>query len=461
ADIKIVRNEVNPNVPGVYEVEYSVTDSDGNTTKKTIKVTVASNEKPVINAEDKTIEVGDTFDPKAGVTAQDAEDGDITKDIKILKNEVNPNVPGVYEVEYSVTDSDGNTTTKIIKVTVIQKEVYLLTADEYEMYEDYITGTNSANIVKVQLVVDGVVQNTTGTSGENYTIWAGEFITDPNQKVEIYGLDASGKVVAKTDVIIKKIETILTANDYNFDNHDEYVFGKHSQDIVKVKVFVNGRDRMTATTNNTGRGKYKIYARQYITDFGDEVVIKGLDRNGKVIAEAKVNIVKSKTELTASTFIMTIDESITGTASSDVKQVKLKVNGKIVNQINTKNGKYSLYAQGLITSEKDVVSVCAYNEEGVLIKEVPVDVKYIMDGTELTAEPYQIGEELLTGTATGGANKVNLVVNGETVNHAFVKDGKYSVYALGFIKNSSDKVEVVSFSKLGFELMRTTVDVTK
>ncbi|WP_260448775.1 DUF5011 domain-containing protein, partial [Listeria grandensis] len=85
ADIKVVRNEVNPNVPGVYEVEYSVTDSDGNTTKKTIKVTVTSNEKPVIHAEDKTIKVGATFDPMEGVTADDAEDGDLTADIKIVR----------------------------------------------------------------------------------------------------------------------------------------------------------------------------------------------------------------------------------------------------------------------------------------------------------------------------------------------------------------------------------------
>ncbi|MBC1513169.1 immunoglobulin-like domain-containing protein [Listeria booriae] len=421
----------------------------------------SSNEKPVINAEDKTIKVGDTFDPKEGVTAHDAEDGDLTKDIKILKNEVNPNVPGVYEVEYSVTDSDGNTTTKTIKVTVIPKEEYLLTADEYELFDDYITGTNSANIKKVQLVVDGVVKNATATNGESYSIWSAEFITDPNQKVEIYGLDASGKVVAKTDVIIKKIETKLTANDYDFDRHDEYITGTHSQDIVKVKVFVNGRDRMTASTNNAGKGNYKIYARQYITNFTDNVVIKGLDRKGNVIAEVKVKIVKSQTQLTASDFIMTLDESITGTASSDVKQVKLKVNGKIVNQIKTKDGQYSLYAQGLITNEDDEVIVCGYNEEGVLIKEVPVNVKYIMDGAEITANPYEIGEELITGTATGGAHKVNLVVNGKTVNHAFVQDGKYTVYARDFITNSTDKVEVASFSKLGFEIKRAVVTITK
>lgn len=45
---------------------------------------VQMNSAPVIKATDKTIEVGDIFDPKADVTATDEEDGDITNKIEIL-----------------------------------------------------------------------------------------------------------------------------------------------------------------------------------------------------------------------------------------------------------------------------------------------------------------------------------------------------------------------------------------
>lgn len=76
---------------------------------------------PVIHATDKTIEVGDEFDPRADVTAKDKEDGNLTDKIEILKNTVDPSKPGVYEVTYKVTDSKGASCTKTIKVTVKEK----------------------------------------------------------------------------------------------------------------------------------------------------------------------------------------------------------------------------------------------------------------------------------------------------------------------------------------------------
>lgn len=82
---------------------------------------VPMNAAPVINATDKTLTVGDTFDPKADVTATDEEDGNLTDKIEILKNTVDPSKPGVYEVTYKVTDSKGASCTKTIKVTVKEK----------------------------------------------------------------------------------------------------------------------------------------------------------------------------------------------------------------------------------------------------------------------------------------------------------------------------------------------------
>ncbi|KAI0979042.1 hypothetical protein GJ496_010078, partial [Pomphorhynchus laevis] len=118
-DANIVRNEVNTMVAGVYEVEYTVTDSDGNTVTKIINVTVRA--LPVINAEDVVIVKGDAFDPLDYVTATDAVDGTITlTDVNVISNNVNPAVPGVYQVVYSVTNSNGGTTTKTIMVTVLE-----------------------------------------------------------------------------------------------------------------------------------------------------------------------------------------------------------------------------------------------------------------------------------------------------------------------------------------------------
>lgn len=82
---------------------------------------VPINEAPVIHATDKTITVGDEFDPRADVTATDEEDGDLTDKIEVVKNTVDTKKAGKYEVTYKVTDSDGATRTKTIKVTVKEK----------------------------------------------------------------------------------------------------------------------------------------------------------------------------------------------------------------------------------------------------------------------------------------------------------------------------------------------------
>jgi len=61
---------------------------------------------------------GTEFDPVAGVTATDEEDGDLTADIVVESNNVDTLTAGVYTVELSVTDADGATATMTRTVTV-------------------------------------------------------------------------------------------------------------------------------------------------------------------------------------------------------------------------------------------------------------------------------------------------------------------------------------------------------
>ncbi len=84
---------------------------------------VTINHLPTISASDKTITVGDKFDPKKDVTASDIEDGDLSDKIEIVENTLDASKAGAYYITYKVADTKGAYTLKRIIITVKDKEV--------------------------------------------------------------------------------------------------------------------------------------------------------------------------------------------------------------------------------------------------------------------------------------------------------------------------------------------------
>ncbi len=125
--IEIIKDNVNLNKPGSYEVTYSVTDSHGKTSEKTIDITIKNNHEPQLEiiVENKRIVEGQyTLEEwisqirMEDVKAHDVEDNDLTNQIEVVKDNVKPDKDGTYEVTYRVTDKYGKSTEKTIKVTV-------------------------------------------------------------------------------------------------------------------------------------------------------------------------------------------------------------------------------------------------------------------------------------------------------------------------------------------------------
>lgn len=121
------------NKAGTYELTVRATDRFNNVSEKSLTLVVekkvinapSMNAAPVIIANDVELVVGDKFNELDNVKVIDEEDGEIPVGKVVVESDVDTTKVGNYKVIYSVTDSNGSTTTKTINVKVSMKMVEL------------------------------------------------------------------------------------------------------------------------------------------------------------------------------------------------------------------------------------------------------------------------------------------------------------------------------------------------
>ena len=111
------------NTEGTQEVEIVLTDRSGNSTKVSAKAVVAPDETaPVIYAaKDTYCYVGDAVAYFKEVFAEDNADPNPTIDVD--KSKVDAKTAGTYDVTYTATDAEGNSSSVTVKFTFINKTV--------------------------------------------------------------------------------------------------------------------------------------------------------------------------------------------------------------------------------------------------------------------------------------------------------------------------------------------------
>lgn len=201
---------VDTNTLGTYKVTYTVTNKEGKSASKTINVKVILNEKPVIEATDKTVYLNHSFDERDGVKASDKEDGDLTSSIKVVKNDVKMDAIGDYEVTYSVTDKAGQETVKTIKVSVIQKE---LKEAEGISYLDYIKNVSGKLEIKGYNTILGIDNN---------------LDTDISYKVLFENVETGD--ISEQDATRITDKSLMTRPIYSFDGKD-YTYSWYMLDV--------------------------------------------------------------------------------------------------------------------------------------------------------------------------------------------------------------------------------------
>ena len=197
---ELVKGKVDTSVPGDYKLTYRATDKRGKVSEKTITVTVNPrqldlNAAPTFEGlSDKTIMLGDEFDPKAGVTAKDAEDGTVEFTVK---GKVDNTKVGTYELVYTAKDSKGAAVTKVITVTVKQPVVGL----------NQPPTINAADVTIVQGETFDPMSGVTATDPEDGEL---KFTVTGTVDTEVYGeyelvyqaIDKDGAKATKTIKVI-------------------------------------------------------------------------------------------------------------------------------------------------------------------------------------------------------------------------------------------------------------------
>ena len=122
----LITSDLDQSLAGVYYEVYNAMDASGNPAKPVTRViyVVADQTAPVITINgpnDVTIEVGTPF-VDLGATALDNKEGDLTAAIVTTGN-VDENLLGVYTITYSIQDNQGNASSKVCTVRVVDTQV--------------------------------------------------------------------------------------------------------------------------------------------------------------------------------------------------------------------------------------------------------------------------------------------------------------------------------------------------
>lgn len=239
---------------------YGYTLSEAPDVKITTSKAVVTNAKPVITATDKTIDENASFDPKANVTANDQEDGNITNKIEVTENTVNTKVAGVYKVTYKVTDSANQTVTKTIKVTVKGNNAPVINASDKTLIVNdtfdpkanvTATDTEDGNITnKIQVTTNTVNTKVVGTYKVIYSV-----------------TDSKGKTTTKEiKVTVKEKETVNPTNislETLMNNASDGEFYLESLTWDKTnKVFTISGYEIILNQNNNNKEYYLVLANK-------------------------------------------------------------------------------------------------------------------------------------------------------------------------------------------------------
>lgn len=245
-----------------------------------------------IYASDKTIKVGDKFEPLKDVIAQDFDETDLTAAIKIKSNTVNPDKAGEYKIIYAVSGKNEKEITKEVKVTVLSKDAIIViddlttnltigeNFDPMKGITAYDGNINIAQIAEVSVLPNDLTSKITIETNTVDTKKVGQYQV-------VYAVTGSNGVEVK-----KTRKVNVLAKDASIKAKNTSIKLGENFDPLQAVTAIDGdenqtdiSDKITVEQNNVNNKKVGDYAVVY--------VVTGSNGN-KVTKKIKVSVINGK-----------------------------------------------------------------------------------------------------------------------------------------------------------------------
>lgn len=359
-----------PGTNNRYEIVYRVKDSHGNVCEARRVITV-TNQVPIIQGlNDIRIVKGMDIDLISGVTAVDEEDGNITDKIIMPDIDVELLEPGIHNIYYKVSDSDGNEVISKRKVLLIDSESPVIKGvndivlkagevhgfnlkDGIEVSDDYDTltvddisiegaigvpepGTNN----RYEIVYR--VKDSAGNVGE-----ARRIVTVTNQFPTIQGL-SDMKIVKGMDIDFK--DGVIAIDEEDGDISDKIIVSD-----IDIKLLEPGIHdiyyKISDSDGNQVTNKRKLFIEErksivaippISNDFKEEdIELEGSDSNNYNYTNENDKMMNTKLNITVSKIYGTNNNSIgfnnIDLYSSDEERLDIQDNNKSSSDNRYKN----------------------------------------------------------------------------------------------------------------------------
>ncbi|MDT3494642.1 Ig-like domain-containing protein [Bacillus toyonensis] len=246
--------------------------------------------------------------------------------------------------EFKVVPVDINGKEGIAHTSIVQGKQgrFELSIDSYVKDAPHIRGMVSEDIKKVRLYLNGTYIRTGQINKDGtYTIYAKDQNIPDGSYFEVRGVDNQERERVKE----KRLVSLGAPQVDGYHEGDLRITGKVKPSTKKIRLYVDGQLKRTGAIQ--ADGTFAIYAGDFKLSQGKEFKVVSVDGNGAegTAYIGTVQAMQGNYAVQANSYVLQ-DTYVRGTVSSDVKKVRLYIDGQLkrTGQIN-KDGTYLIYVK--------------------------------------------------------------------------------------------------------------------